>query len=618
MPRDFLSSQIRTNQLIASRSLSGGPSFLIISSSNADGSGGVSPPLGAGEDAFVFISGSKGSDAFVVLGGSAKVSGSLTVFNSVTFGDAITDTVSFVGRVDTNIVPETTNQYTLGIPSRKWIDTISLSGSFDHASVANRAVFNNQISGSIQRTAAGLSYLVAGSNVTISTGSNGQITISSTGGGGGGDVYWTSSVLDVATTTGSIEAVSGTFSGDVTVAGDLTVNGTTTTVNTQNLLVKDPVIYFGSGSVGLNSNGGIALASGSSVIDQALVWGRVANNTWGAGRLDVQNGTISDLTGMTLLPVRASKFELGGTNAYLSVVGGVSPILSGSGVVTIGSNALQAVDIHFGGSQFATIAPLGTDVKIGAAAGKKITISGSQVIAQTEPGLANAGFLMLTDTTPFISIVSGSATNSIAIRGEQSGNSLDLFNTNSATVNFAGAATSITVGAVGASAGSTTIRNKFSRSGNVTSTSWTLNGASANFGASTFTDTDGVGSIPARVAVSVSAPTFASSNSVTIGNAASLYVAPPVAGANTSFTNSYAAWINGSSLMGGNVIPSADVTHDLGSATVRWANIYTGDLHLKNDRGDYTIIEEEDCLTIRFNKTGKRYKFVLEPAPEFD
>lgn len=66
------------------------------------------------------------------------------------------------------------------------------------------------------------------------------------------------------------------------------------------------------------------------------------------------------------------------------------------------------------------------------------------------------------------------------------------------------------------------------------------------------------------------------------------------------------------------IIPDGNRTRNLGSDAVRFANVYTGDLHLKNERGDYTLIEEEDCLTIRFNKTGKRYKFVLERAPEYD
>jgi len=66
------------------------------------------------------------------------------------------------------------------------------------------------------------------------------------------------------------------------------------------------------------------------------------------------------------------------------------------------------------------------------------------------------------------------------------------------------------------------------------------------------------------------------------------------------------------------IIPDGNRTRNLGSDTARFANVFTGDLHLKNERGDYTLIEEEDCLTIRFNKTGKRYKFVLERAPEYD
>ena len=60
------------------------------------------------------------------------------------------------------------------------------------------------------------------------------------------------------------------------------------------------------------------------------------------------------------------------------------------------------------------------------------------------------------------------------------------------------------------------------------------------------------------------------------------------------------------------VNPLTDNAVDLGSTSKRWRNIYTTDLHLNNDRGDWTIIEEEDYLSIRNNKNGKMYKFVLE------
>ena len=60
------------------------------------------------------------------------------------------------------------------------------------------------------------------------------------------------------------------------------------------------------------------------------------------------------------------------------------------------------------------------------------------------------------------------------------------------------------------------------------------------------------------------------------------------------------------------IIPDADDTLDLGSSDRKWANIYTGDLHLSNDRGDWTVVEEEDYLTIRNNKSGKRFKLLME------
>ena len=70
--------------------------------------------------------------------------------------------------------------------------------------------------------------------------------------------------------------------------------------------------------------------------------------------------------------------------------------------------------------------------------------------------------------------------------------------------------------------------------------------------------------------------------------------------------------VSGATEVAGNILPSADNTFDLGSASKRFANMYTGDLHLRNDRGDWTIIEEEDYLSVVNNKTGKRYKMMLE------
>ena len=64
-------------------------------------------------------------------------------------------------------------------------------------------------------------------------------------------------------------------------------------------------------------------------------------------------------------------------------------------------------------------------------------------------------------------------------------------------------------------------------------------------------------------------------------------------------------------------VPPTNNTYNLGVSSDRaFANIFCNDLHLKNERGDYTIVEEEEYLSLRNNKTGKLYKFVLEEVEE--
>ena len=73
--------------------------------------------------------------------------------------------------------------------------------------------------------------------------------------------------------------------------------------------------------------------------------------------------------------------------------------------------------------------------------------------------------------------------------------------------------------------------------------------------------------------------------------------------------------------------PAADSTYDLGTNSVRWANVYaddvrTGDLHLSNEHrggnaidgswGHYQIQEGEDDLFIMNKRSGKKFRFVLE------
>ena len=67
--------------------------------------------------------------------------------------------------------------------------------------------------------------------------------------------------------------------------------------------------------------------------------------------------------------------------------------------------------------------------------------------------------------------------------------------------------------------------------------------------------------------------------------------------------------------------PNANNTFDLGSTSLRWANLYVNDLDLSNEGkqndvdgtwGSYTIQEGHNDLFLINNKTKKKYKFVLQ------
>ena len=78
--------------------------------------------------------------------------------------------------------------------------------------------------------------------------------------------------------------------------------------------------------------------------------------------------------------------------------------------------------------------------------------------------------------------------------------------------------------------------------------------------------------------------------------------------------------------LNGHLYPQTNNNFDLGKNTLRWRNIYTGDLHLSNEGiskndgqgnsvdntwGDWTIQEGENDLFLLNNRNGKKYKFNL-------
>jgi hypothetical protein len=104
-----------------------------------------------------------------------------------------------------------------------------------------------------------------------------------------------------------------TLSGaNVTVVGDLTVSGTTTTIDTQNLLVEDKNVVIGNvaSPTDVTADGGGITLKGTT--DKTITWVD-STDSWTfnqniatTGTLDVQGGTITESTGALTISTGAS------------------------------------------------------------------------------------------------------------------------------------------------------------------------------------------------------------------------------------------------------------------------------------------------------------------------
>jgi len=458
MAKDFLSSQIRTNQIIASRSLGTLPSIMFISSSIANGTGGITgPTLGAGADVFLFVSGSRAGGATSLFGGNLKTSGSLTVNDdALVIGDFQTNGNARIGN---------------GV-----LDFHQVTGTLDTLGIGR---FYLGLSGSLQRTADGLSYLVAGSNITITTASNGQVTINSTAAAGPGNWNELSPAPRLNTTA------------SVSFAGSLGSSFAAQSAGSD-------VFMFVSGS----SNSRVALFGGDLIT---------------SGNLEVKksNGDFS----FVVTPV-------GVLSSSNNIFGGGNLTVSGSLTATGGLLNLSVVP---------TLATI------------EQTSVGNLEIRNKNPGGA------------FVSSVRTSA-----------GNTVNFLST---TPNAAATETTISI-----------LQGVYSGAANP------LTSKDTNFfvgGVRGSKDGSSKGT-------AVFAGDLVTSGSVYVGSGSADFLV-----------------VNAS--LKSDIIPDGDRTRNLGSPTKRFANVYTGDLHLRNDRGDWTILEEEDFLCVINNKSGKKFKMVLQP-----
>jgi len=233
------------------------------------------------------------------------------------------------------------------------------------------------LSGSLTRLVDGSSYLAAGSNVTITSASNGQVVITSTGGGGGAptDAQYLALATDATLTdervftpgTGLsavdaganaaytlgindsvVATVSGTaFTGDVSVP-NLYSSG----VVTASLGLSGSLTRLTDGTSYLIADDGITIASASngSVTIRADHLGDITAVTAGTGltgggtsgdvTLDINDSVVATISGSTFTgDVRVPNlYSSGVVTASLGLSGSLTRLADGSSYITAGNN----------------------------------------------------------------------------------------------------------------------------------------------------------------------------------------------------------------------------------------------------------------------------------------
>jgi len=176
--------------------------------------------------------------------GSLGVTGSLHALSSTIFGSTSSDFHQFTGSLhlssslvgdyglfrvdheDNSSILFATGSGRLGINTSTPTEALTVYGNISGSGYFSAAL---GLSGSLTQLVDGTSYMIAGSNVTITSASNGAVTIASTGGGGGGDI---TNASNLGVGEGVFAQKTGTildFKG-VSVGAGLNISSNTTTI----------------------------------------------------------------------------------------------------------------------------------------------------------------------------------------------------------------------------------------------------------------------------------------------------------------------------------------------------------------------------------------------------
>jgi hypothetical protein len=522
------------------------------------------------------------------------------------------------------------------------------------------------MTGSLTRLFDGTSYIEAGSNITVVTGSKGQITIASTAAASSTPQFFSSTTSASIFTTGSTAFVGsgnespgnalavdspedkgadnffyvsgsigkrGTAQGrNALFGGDVVVSGSTYFSSSLYFNIAaggvDSIGYspsnstlsiFGGNNISIGRNGNITFNGGTnfySAFDGEYVIGNTNNGfdsttnllrittpvSYNSPNFEIGNADHAAANFLVRGDVQATGYitaSLGFSGSHTSLVDGRSFLVAGSNVTITSESNGQVTISSTGGGGGGSPAGSNTFVQFndggvfGGTGGLTFNkASGTLQVTGSLIASSSTGLFVLDGVQPTVTVRASADTTNQAVFYQESGGDTYLSNQKNSGKFFSSIKTSAGV--------AVRYLRAIPNAVNYNTIVSFVQGLHDFFDPQTGT-TD--------VNFFVGGKVGSKGTSGQRGTA--LFAGDMVVSGSTHFQGGGS--ITGSFQIQGSITPSADSTYTLGTEQLRWGHVYTGDLHLRNERGDWTILEEEDFLCVINNKTGKKYRMMLHP-----